>query len=90
MKAHVLNATMSYSKAAGYLGHVRFSVEGHKQTYELTLQSDGNEYDWNYALNFGDGSGSEEEIQLVDERLETDDELFDLLVNAAKDAYESE
>lgn len=90
MKAHVLNASMSYSKAEGYIGHVRFSVEGHKQPYELTLQSDGNEHDWNYALNFSDGSGSEEEIQQVDERLETDDELFDLLVNAAKDAYENE
>lgn len=90
MKVQVLNATMSYSKKDGYLGHVRFSVEGHKQPYELTLQSDGNEFDWNYALNFSDESGSEEEIQLVDERIETDDELFDLLVDAAKDALANE
>lgn len=86
MKVQVLGATMKYSEDKGYLGHVKFSVEGHKQPYEITLQSDDGKYDWNYALNFSDEPGSEEEISAVDERLEIDDDLFDLFVDAAKEA----
>ncbi len=86
MNVQVLGATMSHTEEKGYLGHVKFAVEGHKQPYEITLQSDDGKYDWNYALNFSDEPGSEEEILLVDERLEEDDELFDLFVDTAKEA----
>ncbi len=86
MNVQVLGATMSHTEEKGYLGHVKFAVEGHKQPYEITLQSDNGKYDWNYALNFSDEPGSEEEILLVDERLEEDDELFDLFVDTAKEA----
>ena len=77
---------MSFSEDKGYLGHVRFAVEGHKQPYEITLQSDKGNFDWNYALNFSNESGNEDEILLVDERLEEDDELFDMFVDLAKEA----
>ncbi|MBO9598363.1 MAG: hypothetical protein J7559_11180 [Cohnella sp.] len=86
MNVQVLSAEMSYTEEKGYLGHVRFAVEGHKQPYEITLQSDHGKYDWNYALNFSGEPGSEEEISLVDERLEEDDELFDMFVDTAKEA----
>ncbi|MFC5531831.1 hypothetical protein [Cohnella yongneupensis] len=86
MNVQVLSAKMSFSEDKGYIGQVLFSVENHKQPYELTLQSDKGNFDWNYALNFSDEPGSEEEILLVDERLETDDDLFDMLVDAAKEA----
>ena len=86
MKVQVLSASMSCTEEKGYLGHVRFSVEGHKKPYELTLQSDKGDNNWNYALNFSNEPGSEEEISLVDERLEEDGDLFDMLVDTAKES----
>lgn len=84
MKVQILNASMNYTEEKGYLGHVHFVVEGHKQPYEITLQSDDGKFDWNYAINFSNEPGSEEEILFVDERLEEDDDLFDRFVDAAK------
>lgn len=86
MKVQVIGAKMSFTEEKGYLGHVQFAVEGHKQPYEITLQSDNGKYDWNYALNFSNEPGSEDEILLVDEQLEEDDELFDSFVDLAKEA----
>lgn len=78
----ILNAEMQ-PQAQGYLGRIAFELEGHKQAYELTLQSDKYLDDWNYALNFLSESGSEEQIAEVEQRIEEDDELFDALVDAA-------
>ncbi|RXZ78310.1 hypothetical protein EBB07_27730 [Paenibacillaceae bacterium] len=76
---------MTHSKEDGYVGQVQFNVEGHRDAYEITLQSKKGK-DWSYGLHFLDRSGSEEEIFEVEEQLEEDDELFDLLVDAAKQA----
>jgi hypothetical protein len=83
VKVKILSASMQYSEGDGYLGHVRFEVEGQKQPYEITLQSNRRSDDWNYALNFMNEPGSEEEIEVVEKAIEEDDELFDTLVEAA-------
>lgn len=86
MKISILHAEMRYSEQEGYWGKVQFAADGHKQPYELTLQSDKRPDDWNYALNFLRESGSEEEIEQVEQAIEADDDLFDDLVEAAMNA----
>jgi hypothetical protein len=83
MKLTILDAKMTYSKEDGYVGHVSFQVENHKTDYEITLVSKRGK-DWDYALNFLNESGSEEDILAVEEDLEENDEWFDLLVEAAR------
>ncbi|MDF2671073.1 MAG: hypothetical protein K0R67_3379 [Paenibacillus sp.] len=87
MQVRILEATMSHSKEDGYVGRVLFEAEGHSKAYEMTLQSKSMK-DWSYALNFHLESGKEEEILAVEDRLEEDDELFDRLVDAAKDSLQ--
>jgi hypothetical protein len=89
MKVNILSAKLSHTEDTGYLGHVQFEVENHKQPYEVTLQSDNGRNNWSYALNFWNEPGSEEEIQAVDERLEEDDAFFELFVIAVKKQSES-
>jgi len=86
----LLHAEMSYSEQDGYLGKVQFEVEGHQQPYELTLQSDKRWDDWNYSLNFMRDSGREQDIEAVEQALETDDNFFDDLVEAATAAFADE
>ncbi|QJD82501.1 hypothetical protein [Cohnella herbarum] len=83
MKVNILNAKMSQSEDSGYVGHVQFEVEQHKQPYEVTIQSNNGRNNWSYALNFSNQPGSEDEIQAVDERLEEDDAFFEQFVIAA-------
>jgi hypothetical protein len=83
LKAEIIHADMTYSESDGYLGHVHFRVEGHKQPYELTLHSEGNLDDWNYSLNYLRESGLEHEIEAVERAIEEDDEFFDQLAEAA-------
>lgn len=90
LKVTILEAVMSHSKETGYLGHVRFEAEGHKTPYEMTLQSDKRLDDWNYALNFLNEPGSEEEIEAVEKAIEEDDALFDDLVEAAVNTLPAE
>lgn len=85
MQVKITEATMTHSKADGYLGRVAFQVESHPKAYELTLQSKSGK-DWSYALNFLAEPGSEEEIEAVEAAIEEDDELFDQLVDAAKNS----
>jgi len=87
LKKKLLQAEMSYSEQDGYLGRVQFEVEGHQQPYELTLQSDKRWDDWNYSLNFMSVSGGEQDIEAVEQALETDDDFFDDLVEAATAAF---
>ncbi|WP_373233472.1 hypothetical protein [Cohnella sp.] len=82
MKVKILNAKMSHSEETGYVGQVQFEIEEHKKPYEVTLQSNNGRNNWSYALNFWNESGSEEEIQAVDERLEEDDAFFEQFVIA--------
>jgi len=78
-----LEASMTHSKEDGYVGKVEFRVEDHKQPYEITLYSK-NGKDWMYSLNFLNESGSEEEIDALEERIEEDDELYEYLIQTAK------
>jgi hypothetical protein len=87
MNITIISATMTQNKEDGYLGHVVFQAEGHKHAYEITLQSDKGK-DWNYALNFAEESGSEEEITAVEQVIESDDDMFDMLLDAAAESLE--
>lgn len=84
MQLTILDASMSYSKEDGYVGKIQFSVEGHRNHYEMTLHSKKGS-DWGYGLFFLHESGKEEDLLKVEEQLEEDDELFYQLVKAAKD-----
>lgn len=88
MKVTILGAKMTHSDESGYVGHIQFEVEQHKQPYEVTIQSDNGRNNWSYALNFSNQPGSEEEIQAVDEQLEEDDAFFEQFVIAANKALE--
>jgi hypothetical protein len=88
MKINILNAKMDHSEEAGYVGHVQFEVEEHKQAYEVTLQSNNGRNNWSYALNFWNSPGKEEDIQAVDEQLEEDDAFFEQFVAAVKKTSE--
>lgn len=83
MEVQIIDASMGFSKEDGYLGHVAFQVANHKFTYEITLHSKRGK-EWDYALNFLNEPGREEDILVVEEAIEEDDELFDKLVEAAK------
>lgn len=89
MNIRIIEAKMSHNEQDGYLGYVHFEVEGHKQPYELTLQSEKRLDDWNYALHFLNESGSEQEIEAVERAIEEDDDFFDRLVEAALDELPS-
>lgn len=80
----IMEAGMTYTKEDGYVGRVHFSVEGHLNEYEMTLHSKrGNE--WGYGLFFLNQSGKEEQLLELEDELEENDELFEQLVQAAKD-----
>ncbi len=82
MQIHIKNAAMTHTKEDGYIGKVAFEVAGHKQFYEIMLQSKrGN--DWGYALSFQGESGPDEEIDALDVYLDEDDDAFDQLIDAA-------
>ncbi|WP_123040717.1 hypothetical protein [Cohnella candidum] len=89
MNAKITSAEMAYNERDGYFGRVRFEVEGHKQPYELTLQSDKRMDDWNYSLNFLSESGVEQQIEAVEQAIEENDDFFDDLVEAAVNAMEA-
>ncbi|MED4599839.1 hypothetical protein P9314_03845 [Paenibacillus validus] len=88
MEVNITEASMTHSKEDGYLGRVVFGVTGQQSAYELTLQSK-NARDWSYSLSFTASSGKEEDIYVVESRLEEDDELFDALVDAAMQNLQS-
>ncbi|MDF2834709.1 MAG: hypothetical protein K0Q63_349 [Paenibacillus sp.] len=83
----IIDASMTYSKEDGYVGKVQFRVEGHHNEYEIALHSKrGSE--WGYGLFFLNESGKEEQLLALEDELEENDELFDQLVQAAKDKLE--
>lgn len=87
LSINIMDATMSYTKEDGYVGKVQFAVEGHDNEYEIALQSKRGT-DWGYGLFFLHDSGKEEQLLALEEELEDNDELFELLVQAAKDKLE--
>jgi hypothetical protein len=87
MKFNILGAEMRRTED-GYVGAVRFEVEGHRRPYEAALHSkDGK--DWAYGLFFMNESGSERDIDEVEAYLEENDDAFDLLVDSAWRTLES-
>lgn len=88
MKLEILHAKMSHTPEEGYVGHVQFTVSGHEHPYEITLFSKRG-HDWMYGLHFQSTSGKDEQIEQVEEWLEEDDEAFESLVAAAKQAQAS-
>ncbi|WP_312886534.1 hypothetical protein [Paenibacillus foliorum] len=86
----ILEASMTHSKEDGYIGKVEFSVENHKQPYEITLYRKKNNKEWSYSLNFLKDSGGEEEIEALEELLEEDDEIYEQLIEAAKSKLQEE
>jgi len=87
MKINILGAEMRRTDD-GYVGSVRFAVEGHRHPYEAALHSkDGK--DWAYGLFFMSESGSMRDIDRVEAYLEENDEAFDLLVQSAWRTMES-
>ncbi|TLS54205.1 hypothetical protein FE782_02345 [Paenibacillus antri] len=85
MKIDIGAAGLRHDPEEGYVGNVRFRVEGHPQEYEITLFSKKGK-EWEYGLHFAAESGSEERIDEVEAFLEEDDVAFDALIQAALDA----
>ncbi|MNT96421.1 hypothetical protein D3C72_2385030 [compost metagenome] len=73
---------MTHSEADGYVGKVSFEVAGHKEPYEIVLQSTKGK-DWSYGLFFLNQSGDEDEILAVEDWLEEDDDAYYELIDTA-------
>jgi len=86
MDISIMKASMTYTKADGYVGNVEFQVTDHQQPYEITLYSRNNN-EWMFGLHFLNESGSEENILAVEQFIDSDDECFEQLVQAAKDTF---
>jgi len=83
MNVEVVYAKLTYSKEDGYIGTLHLNVEGHATQYEMSLQSNkGNE--WGYSLFYLNGFGNEEQMLALEDEIETNDDLFDQLIDAAK------
>lgn len=85
MELKVLNARMEFTEADGYVGKVAFEVEGHKEPYEIVLQSKKGK-EWSYGLFFLSQPGDEDQILEVEDWLEEDDDAYYSLIDAAKQA----
>ncbi|KKC46642.1 hypothetical protein VE23_05100 [Paenibacillus sp. D9] len=90
MKWEIIHAEMTVAEDGGYVGQVQFKIEGHKQAYEIALQSNKRGKDWAYGLFFKDEAGPEAEIEAVEEELEDNDEFYEALIAAAKDALKQD
>ena len=85
MNENIIEATRTKQDEKPRVGHVTFTYESHSQPYELHLIKERGK-DWGYSLVFAGDSGLEDEILVVETRLENDDDFFDYLVDAAEDA----
>jgi len=86
LELEVIHANMERNEDKRFIGKVHFKVEGHKEPYELTLESK-NMKDWGYSLHYLHESGPDGEIEALDRYLDEDEAAFELLVQAAEDAY---
>ncbi|WP_219838246.1 hypothetical protein [Paenibacillus sp. R14(2021)] len=84
MKITIIRAEMTHDKENGYRGAVQFEAEGHKHPYEITLQLNSlRGTTWDYSLRFAKDPGSEDQINEMEAAIESDDDLFDSLIDAA-------
>ncbi|MDP4098710.1 hypothetical protein OIN60_18420 [Paenibacillus sp. P96] len=82
-EVQIKQAEMKRGEDGAYLGQVIFTLEGNQSAYEVLLHSKRGK-DWDYSIHFAEGPRNEEELLAVDARLEEDDDLFDLLLEAAQ------
>lgn len=84
MNITIIQASMTHDQENGYRGNVQFEAEGHKHPYEITLQLNSlRGTTWDYSLSFAKDPGPEEQINAMEIAIETDDDLFDRLIDAA-------
>ncbi|SET28623.1 hypothetical protein [Paenibacillus sp. NFR01] len=88
MNVDIQKAELKSVEEGGYVGRTVFALEGHKFPYEVTFYSK-NGSDWDYSLSFAGEPGSEEQFLQADEQLEKDDDLYNLLLDAALDTQEA-
>ncbi|CAH1199475.1 hypothetical protein [Paenibacillus hubeiensis] len=86
MNVVIVSAEMHRGDEMMFVGSTVFRAEGDKSLYEITFMSK-NGKDWDYSLHFTEESGDEEELLRMDELLENDDDLYNMLLDAALDAY---
>ncbi|MFB5758791.1 hypothetical protein [Paenibacillus medicaginis] len=82
-EVQIKQAAMKRGEDGVYMGQVIFTLAGNQSSYEVLLYSKKGK-DWDYSLHFAEGLRNEEEMLAVDARLEEDDDLFDLLLEAAQ------
>ena len=81
----IVRAGMHLDEEQHFVGHAVFQIEGHAAPYEISfLSKEGR--NWDYSLNFAEEPGLEEQFLEVDALLESGDELFDDLLDAAIEA----
>lgn len=85
MEMKILDTHVHHDQEIGYTGKVVFRIMQHKQDYEITLHSKDLK-EWGYSLHFFNQSGSEEQIDAVNERIEDDDVFYQQLIIAVKEA----
>ncbi|WP_151736392.1 hypothetical protein [Paenibacillus tengchongensis] len=84
MSVQIVRAAMGRDEDNHYIGKTVFHYSDHKAPYEITFFSKKGK-DWDYSLSFAGEPGSEEQFLSLDALLETDDDLFDELLDAALD-----
>lgn len=89
MSVNIKEAVMRRDEEGHFVGKTVFALEGHGADYEITFFSKKGK-EWDYSLSFAGVSGSEEKFLELDGRLEEDDELFDLLLDAALESVEGQ
>lgn len=82
MKFRIQQAEMHQDTESGFAGKTVFTVDNHKQPYEINFFSKRGK-EWDYSLHFSDEPGNEDEMNSVDAFIEEDDEAFDMLLDAA-------
>lgn len=87
MRIEIISAELSRQEDRSYVGRTVFTIENHKEPYEITFSSKrGTE--WDYSLSFAAEPGNEEQFLETDAMLENDDEVYNLLLDAALDKQE--
>lgn len=89
MNVQIEQASLKQLADDDFTGNVIFRLEGYEHPYEISFFSK-NGRDWDYSLHFTAQSGDEDEYMKLDERLESDDELFDQLLDAALQSMEEQ
>ncbi|MHA0857224.1 hypothetical protein [Paenibacillus sp. CMAA1364] len=87
MNLQIKHTDMKRNEDDHFVGHTVFSIEGQKDTFEITFFSKRGK-EWDYSLNFFKDPGSEEDLMRLDEILVEDDDLYNQLLDAAIEAQE--